>query len=57
MSWGGGAIIEFKGEGFHDEPVANSFTFTTTDLGGSITVPGTAMTGKYICAFFAVFST
>ena len=30
VSWGGGAIIEFKGEGFSSEPVANQVIFTTT---------------------------
>ena len=51
VSWGGGAIIEFKGEGFHDEPVANSFIFTTNDMGGTVTIPGTSMTGKLFWAF------
>ena len=46
VSWGGGAIIELKGEGFNDSPPANAFTLTTTSLGGSVTVPGTPMTGK-----------
>ena len=46
VSWAGGAIIEFKGEGFEDTPVANSIYFRTTGLGGDVTVPGTAMTGK-----------
>ena len=46
VSWAGGAIIEFKGEGFDDTPVANSVNFRTTDLGGDVTVPGTVMTGK-----------
>ena len=46
VSWAGGAVIELKGEGFHDTPVANSVYFRTTGLGGDVTVPGTAMTGK-----------
>ena len=46
VSWAGGAVIEFKGEGFDDTPVANSVYFRTTGLGGDVTVPGTAMTGK-----------
>ena len=54
VSWGGGAIIEFKGEGFHDQPISNSITFTTSDMGGTITVPGTAMTGKFIWAFCGI---
>ena len=51
VSWGGGTIIEFKGEGFHNEPISNSITFTTSDMGGTVTVPGTAMTGKLIAGF------
>ena len=48
VSWAGGAVIEFKGEGFDDTPVANSIYFRTTGLGGDVTVPGSAMTGKFL---------
>ena len=48
VSWAGGTVIEFKGEGFEDTPVANSIYFRTTELGGDVTVPGSAMTGKLI---------